>query len=229
MTNLKELFKILNIKPNHQELYVQALTHKTFTNENKNSISYEKLEFLGDSILQFKSTLFIYQQFKNVDEGIMSNIRAKNVSSKALSEIIKHYKINDFLICSNNKEELKNNEKICSDLFESLAAAIFLDLGEAALDQFLEKFLFAKIKQTSIEDENLKDPKTRLQELLQPLTKQPVEYKTEYDNLNQKWSVKAVCNGFVYGNGFAKTKNEAIISAANDALEKYQKINQNNK
>ena len=216
---LKQLFSILEIQPNNQQYYLEALTHKTYTNETKDTKSYEKLEFLGDSILQFKASLFIYQNFTNKEEGIMSNIRAKNVSKEALAKIIREYKINEFLICGNNKDDLKNNIKICSDLFESLAAAIYLDLGEKAVDEFLQKFLFEQIAATATDDESLKDPKTRLQELLQPATKKPVEYKVEQQD-DTVWFARAISNNCTYGQAIGKTKNEAMIKAAEDALKK---------
>lgn len=217
---LAPLFRILKIQPKNIGLYVEALTHKTFTNENKAFRSYEKLEFLGDAILQFKASLYIFRRFPDVDEGIMSSIRANNVSTKALAKIIKEHHINDFIICSNNQAELKGNDKICSDLFESLVAAIFLDLGEAAVTRFLTRFLLTQINKTSIKAEHLKDPKTRLQELLQPITKQPITYKTEL--INDTWMAKAICNHIIYGQATGKSKTEAIWNAAADALNKHQ-------
>lgn len=218
MKKLAPLFEILDIAPNNIEIYYEALTHKTFTNENKNSKSYEKLEFLGDSILQFYSSLFIFKNFNSVNEGIMSNVRAKNVSTAALASIVKEHGINKYIICSNNIEELQNNEKICSDIFESLIAAIYLDLGSEALKKFLNKFLYPYIQKTSLEESQLKDPKTRLQELLQPIFKKAILYDVKF--VNNQWVSKVVCGSNTYGTGYGKTKNEAEINSAKDALEK---------
>ena len=215
---IDELFKILKIKPKNINLYYQALTHKTFSNENKNILSYEKLEFLGDSILQMLSSLFIYEKFNKEPEGKLSIIRANNVSSKSLAKIIKKHKINNFLICSNNVEELKDNDKICSDIFESLLAAIYLDLGEIEAKKYLNRFLFNKIKSTTTKEEILKDPKTRLQELLQPIYKNSVQYICNLEN--GIWNCKAVCGKNIYGKGNGKTKKEAEINAAQNALDK---------
>ncbi len=217
---LNGLFKILKIKPKNINLYYQALTHKTFSNENKTKLSYEKLEFLGDSILQMYSSLYIYEKFKKQDEGKMSIIRSKNVSSDSLARIIKYHKINDFLICSNNVEELKNNNKICSDIFESLLAAIYLDLGECETKKFLNRFLFKQIDFTDTEEGNLKDPKTRLQELLQPIFKKAVQY--ECIQKEGKWYCKVICMNNTYGKGVGKTKKEAEINSAEDALKKFK-------
>lgn len=218
MNKLKKLFDILEIKPNNIEIYYEALTHKTFTNENRKSKSYEKLEFLGDSILQFYSSLYIFKLFHHVNEGIMSNIRAKNVSTTALAFIVKQNKINKFIICSNNIDELQNNDKICSDVFESLIAAIYLDLGVDKLEKFLEKFLYPLIKSTSINEEELKDPKTRLQELLQPTFKKPIHY--DIKQFNNIWIAKVICGSNIYGTGKGKTKSEAEVNSAINALQK---------
>ena len=218
-----DLFKILAIKPLKRELYVEALTHSTYANENRGANSYEKLEFLGDSILQFKSSVFIYQKFQHLNEGQMTQIRSKYcVSNKTLAQIVQNYGINEFLICSNNQEQLRKSPKVCSDIFESLVAAIFLDLGEAALDTFLAKFYFPNLNQISWASESFKDAKTILQELLQANMKKTITYKTEA--LNDLWFAQAVCDGNNYGQGQGHNKKEAEENAARDALAKFQKI-----
>lgn len=166
------------------------------------------------------SSVFIYKNFARINEGIMSNLRAKNVSTSALSKIAKKMKLNDFLIYSNNKS-LKNNDKICSDIFESLVAAIYLDLGIDEVKKFLNKFLFPSIKETKINDENLKDPKSRLQEKLQPFFKKPVYYNS-YMIQNSEWKSEAICDNIIYGIGIGKTKNDAETIAALDALKKHK-------
>ena len=154
--SLNKLFNILKIQPKNIKIYYQALTHKTYVNENKHLESYEKLEFIGDSILQMYSSLYIYKKFKNENEGVMSILRANNVSSNSLAQIIKDNKINEFLICSNNVDELKNNNKICSDMFESLLAAIYIDLGPKEAEKFLNRFLFKKLQNSEEDKEEFK-------------------------------------------------------------------------
>lgn len=222
MKDIDKLFPILGINPKNKKIYIEALTHKTYTNENQKYKSYEKLEFLGDSILQFTSSVLIYKHFPKINEGTMSNIRAKNVSTEALAKITQKIGLNEFLIHSNN-HELKTNAKICSDIFESIVAAIYIDLGWDEMKKFLQKHLFGNIENTSINDENLKDPKTRLQEKLQPYFKKPVSYKTHFLN-NSKWRAEAICDNKVYGVGVGKTKNDAEIAAAKNALKKYLKV-----
>lgn len=215
---IEGIFKILNIIPKNKKLYMQALTHKTFINENKEFNSYEKLEFLGDSILQHYTSLYIFEKHKNESEGTMSSIRANFVSRESLARIVKELGLNKFIICSNNVDELQSNDKICSDIFESLLAAIYLDLGEQTTIKFLKKFFFPVIKQ-NIDTICLKDPKTHLQELLQPIFKKSVQYDCCQDE-NKDWQAKAICQGIIYGVGMGKTKKEAEINAAENALTK---------
>lgn len=218
--DLNPLFKILKIKPKDVSLYYQALTHKTYANENKKLNSYEKLEFLGDSILQMYSSLFIYKTFKNEHEGTLSIIRTKIVSSDSLAKIIKKNKINQFLICSNNVNDLIDNNKICSDLFESILAAIYLDLGEKEALNYLNRFLFKDIKTSSFKTNDLKDPKTKLQELLQPIFKNPINYICYQEN--DLWFCKVMCFNITYGEGSGKTKKEAETNSAQNALKKFK-------
>lgn len=219
--DLTSFFKILKIKPKNISLYYEALTHKTYANEHKQIASYEKLEFLGDSILQMYSSLFIYKIFKNEHEGTMSIIRTKIVSSESLAKIIKKHRLNQFLICTNNIDELVNNNKICSDLFESILAAIYLDLGEKEALNFLNSFLFKTIKKEKLELGNLKDAKTKLQELLQPIFKNPINYICYQEE--DVWNCKVTCFNITYGQGTGKTKKEAESNSAKNALKKFKK------
>lgn len=222
--NIDELFKIIGIKPKNKKIYIEALTHKTFSNENKNFPSYEKLEFLGDSILQMKISYFIYKEFISSSEGEMSLLRSNYVQAKNLSKVIKQNKINELLICSNNKNnDLKENEKICSDIFESLLSAIYIDLGDEELNKFLHKFLFNDIITNSHLEQGLKDPKTQLQELLQPIHKKPVFYQTTKHYEKDFWKSVVISGEQKFGIGIGTTKKDAEINAAKDALSKLQK------
>lgn len=222
--SIDKLFKIIDIKPKNKKIYKEALTHKTFSNENKDFISYEKLEFLGDSILQMKISCFIYKEFNSLSEGEMTLIRSKYVKGEYLAKIIKKNKINELIICSNNKNnELKQNTKICSDIFESIVSAIYIDLGNDELDRFLYNFLFKNIVNDPYFSHELKDPKTQLQELLQPIHKKPVFYQTSRNNEKDYWSAIVISGDQKFGVGFGTTKKDAEIDAAKDALSKLKK------
>jgi ribonuclease-3 len=202
------------------ELYQRAVTHTTYSNEHKNCESYEMLELLGDSIIQAKSTIIIFNHFKTIGVGEATQIRSKNVDNIALAKISKEIGLNKYLLCSNNREELIEKPKICADLFESFVGALYLDLGDAAVEKFLAKFLAPKIKLT--DKNNLKDYKTQFQELIQLQSKTEISYistKQPDNNFKTKLMHDEIC----YGEGIGKTKKIAENLAAKNALKKLSK------
>ncbi|MDK2819621.1 MAG: ribonuclease III [Mycoplasmataceae bacterium] len=217
---IEDFLKKHNIKYNDIQHYKKAVTHTTFSNENKNCESYEILELLGDSIIQAKSTIIILNHFENLTVGQATQIRSKNVDNNALAKITKKIGLNKYLLCSNNKEDLISKTKICADLFESLVGAIYFDLGDKEVDNFLEKFLSPRIRKTDIT--NLKDFKTQFQELIQSKSTSEITYKSEKMKDNN-FKVRLMHDGQCYGEGIAKTKKEAENIAAEIALNKQPK------
>jgi ribonuclease-3 len=204
------------------ELYQRAVTHTTYSNEHKNCESYEMLELLGDSIIQEKSTLTIFNHYKRIGVGEATQIRSKNVDNAALAKISKQLGLNHYLLCSNNRDELVNKPKIAADLFEALIGALFLDLGSDAVDLFLAKYLTPKIKLTDIA--NLKDFKTQFQELIQTHSTTEIFYvstKKPDNNFETKLMHDSKC----YGIGVGKTKKIAENLAAENAMKKLPKQN----
>ncbi len=214
---IKDFLDKYKIEYQNIDYYQRAVTHTTYSNEHKNSESYEMLELLGDSIIQAKSTLTIFKHFKKIGVGEATQIRSKNVDNIALAKITKELGLNNYLLCSNNREELINKSKICADLFESFIGALFLDLGHEAVDKFLAKFLTPKIKLT--DKHNLKDFKTKFQELIQSKSTTEISYistKQPDNNFQTKLMHDEKC----YGVGQGKTKKIAENFAAQNALEK---------
>lgn len=222
MSNLKieEFLNNYEIKYNDIDIYQKAITHTTYSNEHKNYESYEMLELLGDSIIQAKSTIIIFNHFKKIGVGEATQIRSKNVDNIALAKITKEIGLNNYLLCSNNREELINKQKICADIFEAFIGALFLDLGDDAVDKFLAKFLAPKIKLTDIN--NLKDYKTKFQELIQSTSSSEIFYASSKlpDN---NFMAKLMHNNNCYGEGIGKTKKIAENNAAKNALDKLGK------
>ncbi|MGL5617541.1 MAG: ribonuclease III [Metamycoplasmataceae bacterium] len=205
---------------NNINFYKRAITHSTYSNEHRNLVSYEMLELLGDSIIQSKSTIIIFNHFKKIGVGEATRIRSKNVDNVALAKITKTLGLNKYLLCSNNRNELINKTKVCADLFESLIGAIYLDLGDAEVDRFLAKYLAPKIKLTDIN--NLKDYKTEFQELIQSTSTSDIFYESS-KLLNNNFLTKLIHDKKCYGEGMGKTKKIAENEAAKNALEKLSK------
>ena len=216
--NIKDFLKDKKIIPQNIKFYETTLTHSTYSNENKGVESYEMLEWLGDSIIQAKSSVMIFNHFKKsgMTPGKATTIRSKNVKNNNLAEITKNLKLNQYLLCSNNKEELINNNDICADIFESFIGALFLDLGDKAVDEFLGKYLAPKIKLTDTDD--LKDYKTKFQELIQLTSTSPISYVSKKMSDNN-FFIKLMHDNKCYGTGIGKTKKEGENLAAKAALD----------
>ncbi len=219
--NIPDIKKFLDEKkiiPKNIQFYKDATTHSTFSNENKTFNSYEMLEWLGDSIIQAKSSIIIFNHFQksNMTPGKATTIRSINVKNNMLAKITKSLGLNKYLLCSNNKEELINNQDICADLFESFVGALYLDLGDSAVDTFLNKYLAPKIKLT--DTDNLKDFKTKFQELIQLTSTSPITYISK-KTPKHMFSVKLMHEAKCYGVGIGKTKKEGENLAAKFALD----------
>ncbi|AAT27897.1 ribonuclease III [[Mycoplasma] mobile] len=217
---LENFLTLNNIIFKDIKYYIQALTHKTYANEHANIESYDILEFIGDAILQMKSSIFIFQHFQNITEGEASLIRAKNVCSSGLSELSKKLGLSKLLLISKGSEHLRENVKINADLFESFVAAIYLDLGDEKLEEFLKEIFYPYISTTNLE--SIKDPKSSFQEYIQSYSNEIIEYKiTQLENelRSELFKAELMHNGITYGVGFGKTKKVAEEEAATRALE----------
>lgn len=164
---LEKLEKSIGYKFNNKELLKKALTHTSYAYENKVE-SNEKLEFLGDSILEFISSDYIYHTYPKLTEGEMTKVRATVVCGENLSKVAKHHNVSEFLYLG--KSEIltggKNRTAILEDSVEAIIAAIFLDSGIEPVKKFIIENLKEQIEEAT-KNVGIKDYKTVLQELLQ--------------------------------------------------------------
>ncbi|WP_033161133.1 ribonuclease III [[Mycoplasma] collis] len=214
-SKINELLKKINIIPNKIELYIQAFTHKTYSNENKNTPHYEILEFLGDALINFKTSLLIYNSSPLINEGDATIQRSKIVNTNALAKIAHNLKLNSYLKISKGSLEILDNPKVNADLFEALCGAIFLDQGEEKLEFFLKETLYKLFENNK---QIVKDPKSLLQEYFQGSTKKTATYKTIWNETN--FESKVIFEEQIYGRGSGKSKKEAETNAAINALER---------
>jgi len=163
MDDLSILSKRLAYHFNDPEFLITALTHRS---ANKNH--YERMEFLGDAILNITITDDLYHRFSNATEGDLSRLRASLVKGETLSELAKILDLGEFLRLGSG--ELKSGgfrrNSILADVFESIIGAIYLDGGNECSKKFILEQFGKRLTEADI-TKNLKDPKTRLQELLQ--------------------------------------------------------------
>jgi ribonuclease-3 len=157
------LCKKLGLTFNNPALFTMALTHRSASSKNN-----ERLEFLGDSILGFVIAEQLYERFPNVPEGVLSRLRASLVNQSSLAELAREHQIGDYLLLGSG--ELKSGgfrrDSILSDALEAIMAALFIDQGVLACQQWISQLFAEKLASLSL-DNWQKDPKTQLQELMQ--------------------------------------------------------------
>ena len=200
----------------------KALTHTSYAYEH-NVESNEKLEFLGDSILEFISSIYLYKNYPKLKEGEMTKVRATVVCEKSLYKVAKKHNFSDFLYLGKS-ERLSGGENrpaILADSVEAIIAAIYLDGGLEEARRFIEKNLKDEIEIAS-KHVGQKDYKTVLQEKLQ----EHGEVKIVYTIINEKgpdhdkiFEAEVKCNGKQFAVGTGKSKKQAEMQAAKKALE----------
>lgn len=219
--NLQELEKEIKYTFKNKELLKTALTHSSYAYEHHIQ-SNEKLEFLGDSILEFISSKYLYNNYPELAEGKLTKLRADIVCEESLYKIAKKHKFENYLYVG--KSELQNHGNtrptIMADSVEAVIAAIYFDSG---LEQ-AEKFIIENLQDAAkIASKNVgqKDYKTVLQEKLQKNGEVHIEYiiiKEEGPDHNKKFTAEVKCNGQSLAQGEGKTKKAAEMEAARKAM-----------
>lgn len=212
----------IGYKFNNIKLLKQALTHSSYAYEQKVE-SYEKLEFLGDSILEFVSSEFLYRNYDNLKEGEMTKVRASVVCEESLSKVSKMHNFSDFLLLG--KSEILNNgsqrKAVLEDTFEAVVAAIYLDGGLEPAKKFIIDNLKDSIEISS-KSVGMKDYKTVLQEMLQVNGNVNIKYtiiKEEGPDHDKKFTAKVECEGKYLAIGEGSSKKHAEMEAAKKAIE----------
>ena len=203
-------------------LLKKALTHTSYAYENKIE-SNEKLEFLGDSILEFISSKYLFNNYTKLKEGEMTKVRATVVCEKSLYNVAKMHNFSDFLYLGKSEQisHGKDRPAILADSVEAVIAAIYIDGGLDEAENFIINNLKTAIEEAS-KNVGLKDYKTVLQEKLQENGDVHIEYqiiKEEGPDHDKTFVAEVKCNGKILANGIGKSKKEAEMQAAKKALE----------
>lgn len=207
-----------------QELYQTALVHRSFLNETDSTESNERLEFLGDAVLELATTQFLYEAYPSANEGVMTSYRAALVKTVTLAEVAKELGLDQELKMSKGEERSggRENPSLLADTFEAVLGALYLDQGFEVCVTFLQDVLFPRFDQI-LKDETYKDYKTTLQELVQAQGKSTPIYatvnETGPDHL-KTFTVEVRIDGEAIGSGVGKSKQDASQEAAKLALEK---------
>ncbi len=212
---LKESFK-------NAELFDLALTHRSWVNEHKGVRTHnERLEFLGDAVLEFVVSKEIYTKFQDKEEGYLTALRANLVNTVSLSEIAKNLNLGDILYLSKGEEDSggRTNTSLLADTVEAIIGAIFLDRGVVAAEKFIRENLLDNLDARA--KSPLKDSKSVLQEHVQslslPAPKYVVSDETGPDH-NKTFTIQVLVNGDVWGVGQGRSKSLAEQEAATNAI-----------
>lgn len=219
--NLKELEEIIGYKFKNRHYLEQAMTHSSYANEKKLGKlgCNERLEFLGDAVLELISSDFLYREFPQVPEGELTKKRASLVCEPSLAYCAREFGLPQFLMLGKGEDMTggRNRDSIVSDATEALLGAIYLDGGFANAKEFVLRFILNDMEHKQL----FYDSKTILQEIVQEDGSGPVEYpliREEGPDHNKSFTVKAVVNGRVCGQGTGHTKKAAEQAAAYEAL-----------
>lgn len=227
MNKFLELKKITGIQYAEEPIILQAFVHRSFLNESKeHPQSNERLEFLGDSVLSYVTSGYLYKKYPTLPEGELTNLRSSIVKTTTLAEISEEMKLGDYLLLSRGEEEGggRRNPSLLADTFEALLGATYLVFGLDKVEIILEKFLFPKLEKI-IEDHSYKDHKSLFQELVQEETRTSPLYKVlkeEGPDHSKEFTIGVYVENILWGSGTGKSKQEAEQGAAKTALEKWQ-------
>ena len=219
---LSLLEKNIGYKFKNIDLLKNALTHTSYANEHKIN-SNEKLEFLGDSILEFISSKYIFNNYPKLKEGEMTKVRATVVCEESLYKIAKKHNFSDFLFVGKSEQLHQGNRKVAimADSVEAVIAAMYFDGGLENAEKFIVENLKDEIE-IATKNVGIKDHKTVLQEKLQEHGNVEIKYEiiseTGPDH-NKTFVAQVKLNGKVLADGVGKTKKQAEQEAARKALE----------
>lgn len=218
---MEQLFKKLKIKPKNKQLYEAAFAHSSYVNEHKIKNDYERLEFLGDAVLDLVVADYLFNHYKN-DEGEMTKVRASYVCENANYEYASSLELSNYILVGHGeqKEGGMYKKAIVADIFEALMGAIYIDLGYAT-----SRRVILDIVVPFIENPNVvffSDYKSALQEYVQTVQKS-MNYelvKEDGPAHDRLFTVNVIVDNIVYGTGVGTSKKEAEQEAAKKALEK---------
>ena len=223
---MDELFKRLNIKPNDIKLFMCAFSHSSYANEHKAKSDYERLEFLGDALVDLVVADYLYNNSKEA-EGEMTKDRASYVCENALYKYSMDLGLNNYIRVGNGeqKDGGKFKKAIVADIFESFMAAISLDLGFSTARRVALDIIVPYIEDPKVSFFN--DYKSALQEYVQA-EQDSISYKLISESgpaHDKSFKMAVVIDGIVYGEGVGSSKKEAEQEAAKVALDKVAKTN----
>lgn len=226
ITILREEYAIVF---NNRQLLEQAFTHSSYVNEHRNLKleDNERLEFLGDAVLELIISQHLYNHFTTLPEGKLTKMRAAIVREDSLSKFAKECHFDQFVLLGKGEENSKGRQRpaLLCDLFEAFLGALYIDKGMDEVVGFISKVVFPKIKAGAFSHEM--DHKTALQEVLQRNGDIQIDYlltKEDGPAHDRKFWIEVYASGKLIGSGSGKSKKAAEQKAAEVALQSYMDL-----
>ncbi len=227
MKDFSKLEKRLDIKFKNQDLLKQALVHRSYLNEHPNfELGHnERLEFLGDAVLEIVVTEYLFLQFPNTPEGDLTNWRASLVNSKMLALVADELNLEDYIYLSKGEAKDKNSKArqyILANAVEALIGSIYLDQGIRSSKKFIKTFMLSKLDHI-LSNQLYLDPKSKFQEKAQEITGITPHYKVlsevgpDHDKI---FEVGLYLEEKLIAKGKGSSKQEAQVNAASKGLKK---------
>ena len=223
MIDISDILKGFKIETSNRSLYRQAFTHSSYTNEKKTKTGhYERLEFIGDGVLDLVLADLVYKTYPKLDQGELSKLRIYFVNGLTLTQYARKYHFDEVLLLGKGqKTNGGSNDKILEDVFEAFLGAVYLDQGFDFVYNLLKEIFLEDIKNVSLNV--LKDYKSQLQEFVQADTRNCVTYRCISEKGNPphtEFICEVMWDDQVYGVGKGTSKKKAEQEAARDALSK---------
>lgn len=225
---LKKFQKRINIYFKNIKLLNQVFIHRSYLNENKNQPieSNERLEFLGDAVLELSVTKYLYAQYPSEPEGKLTTWRAALVNGKSLSDVSKKIDMGDLLYLSKGEEKTggRSRDLLLANAFEALIGAVYIEHGFDAADKFINDHILIKLDEI-LKNKTYLDPKTHFQEIVQAKMGTTPYYKVlseEGPDHSKNFTIGLFLNDDLVAQGQGTSKQEAQVEAAQNALKIWQ-------
>ena len=223
MKDIREFLKQFNIEPKHLVLYEQAFTHPSYNADaNTKHHDYERLEFLGDSVIDLCVAEMSFVARSDLDQGNLTKMRAALVNTNGLSKMARKYNLHEYIRLGNSfSGDISKANHILENVFEAFIGALYLDQGFKNTKEVLVNMFLDLIKNFSVDE--LTDYKSKLQEEIQAEHRESVTYELIGESgpaHDKRFKVRVLFDGIELGTGEGSTKKEAEQLAAKAALEK---------
>lgn len=226
--DLSVLEQKLNFRMKNKKLFQQAFTHTSYAYERPSEKDNERLEYLGDAVLELAVSEYLFYQYPQMDEGELTRTRAQIVCEPSLAAFAKELDFGRYMRLGRGAEQTggRSRPSLLCDVFEAFVGALYLDQGFLAVQTFLKQVVFPKIDDEWFSQVNNRNPKSQLQEWVQQRRVGRLEYRIvdiQGPDHNRRFVAEVYLNNRKWGRGAGNSKQEAEKQAAAEALKHLKK------